>query len=171
MSPIAQLARIAVSISHRSDAHYVAPPSLYPVNNSHLVTIHKGCDYKCTYCIVPATRGPQSEKAPDVILDEIRGIVAGGGREVTLHPRRVLGISELQSARPVLRGGRERGGIAQSGGSAVTSVEADAGRARFDLGVAAFVLVQRRPVQPRERAGRRFVAARHCCCCAGAASR
>jgi tRNA-2-methylthio-N6-dimethylallyladenosine synthase len=69
---------------HRNDTHYVAPPALYPTNNSHLVTIHKGCDYKCTYCIVPYTRGPQSEKAPDTILTEIRGIVAGGGQEITL---------------------------------------------------------------------------------------
>jgi tRNA-2-methylthio-N6-dimethylallyladenosine synthase len=69
---------------HRHDAHYVAPPDLYPTNNSHLVTIHKGCDYKCTYCIVPMTRGPQSEKAPAVIVEEIRGIIARGGREVTL---------------------------------------------------------------------------------------
>ncbi|MBE0565633.1 MAG: tRNA (N6-isopentenyl adenosine(37)-C2)-methylthiotransferase MiaB [Krumholzibacteria bacterium] len=69
---------------HRDDQHYVAPPELYPVNNSHLVTIHKGCDYKCTYCIVPMTRGPQREKHPDTILDEIAGIVAAGGREVTL---------------------------------------------------------------------------------------
>jgi tRNA-2-methylthio-N6-dimethylallyladenosine synthase len=74
----------ATLTGHRLDAHYVAPPELYPVNNSHLVTIHKGCDYKCTYCIVPMTRGPQSEKAPDVILAEIAGIVARGGREVTL---------------------------------------------------------------------------------------
>ncbi len=74
----------AVVTGHRSDQHYVAPPALYPTNNSHLVTIHKGCDYKCTYCIVPATRGPQSEKHPDVIVDEIAGIVAAGGREVTL---------------------------------------------------------------------------------------
>ncbi|HPF71932.1 MAG TPA: MiaB/RimO family radical SAM methylthiotransferase, partial [Candidatus Krumholzibacteria bacterium] len=49
-----------------------------------LVTIHKGCDYKCTYCIVPMTRGPQSEKHPDAIVQEIAGIVAAGGREVTL---------------------------------------------------------------------------------------
>ena len=69
---------------HRPEQHYVAPPELYPTNNSHLVTIHKGCDYKCTYCIVPATRGPQSEKHPDVIVREIEGIVAAGGREVTL---------------------------------------------------------------------------------------
>jgi len=74
----------AVAVGHDRDVHYVAPPEAYPTNNSHLVTIHKGCDYKCTYCIVPATRGPQSEKPPAVILDEIRAIAARGGREVTL---------------------------------------------------------------------------------------
>jgi tRNA-2-methylthio-N6-dimethylallyladenosine synthase len=71
-------------VGHRDDQLYVAPPELYPTNNSHLVTIHKGCDYKCTYCIVPATRGPQREKAPTDIVAEIEGIVAAGGREVTL---------------------------------------------------------------------------------------
>ncbi len=71
-------------VGHRDEAHYVAPPALYPTNNSHLVTIHKGCDYKCTYCIVPSTRGPQREKDPETIAQEIRTIVAAGGREVTL---------------------------------------------------------------------------------------
>jgi len=71
-------------VGHRNDTHYVAPPAVYPINNSHLVTIHKGCDYKCTYCIVPYTRGPQSEKSPEAIVEEITGIVAGGGQEVTL---------------------------------------------------------------------------------------
>jgi tRNA-2-methylthio-N6-dimethylallyladenosine synthase len=80
----ASAGRSGTAIGHRHDAHYVAPPDLYPTNNSHLVTIHKGCDYKCTYCIVPLTRGPQSEKAPAVIVEEIREIVARGGREVTL---------------------------------------------------------------------------------------
>jgi tRNA-2-methylthio-N6-dimethylallyladenosine synthase len=74
----------SVVTGHRDDVHYVAPPQLYPQNGSHLVTIHKGCDYKCTYCIVPYTRGPQREKAPAAILDEVRAIVAAGGREVTL---------------------------------------------------------------------------------------
>ncbi len=69
---------------HRADAHYVAPPALYPINNSHLVTIHKGCDYKCTYCIVPYTRGPQTEKSPEAILNEINLLVDSGATEVTL---------------------------------------------------------------------------------------
>ncbi len=81
---------------HRTDAHYVAPPALYPVNNSHLVTIHKGCDYKCTYCIVPYTRGPQSEKSPDAIIQEITGIVAGGGQEVTLLGQNVTAYNWQQ---------------------------------------------------------------------------
>jgi tRNA-2-methylthio-N6-dimethylallyladenosine synthase len=76
--------RPAVVTGHRDDVHYVAPPQLYPQNGSHLVTIHKGCDYRCTYCIVPHTRGPQREKAPAAILDEVRAVVAAGGQEVTL---------------------------------------------------------------------------------------
>jgi len=71
-------------VGHRDDVHYVAPPELYPTNNSHLITIHKGCDYRCTYCVVPETRGPQREKAPEVILAEIAAAVATGGDEVTL---------------------------------------------------------------------------------------
>jgi tRNA-2-methylthio-N6-dimethylallyladenosine synthase len=73
-----------IATGHLDDVHYVAPPEAMPTNNSHLVTIHKGCDYRCTYCIVPETRGPQREKAPDIIQREIAGIVDFGGDEVTL---------------------------------------------------------------------------------------
>jgi len=73
-----------MAVGHDTEIHHVAPIEAYPTNNSHLVTIHKGCDYKCTYCIVPYTRGPQSEKRPGIILDEIRRIVDKGGEEVTL---------------------------------------------------------------------------------------
>lgn len=74
----------AMAVGHDQSVHYVAPPDLYPTNNSHLVTIHKGCNYRCTYCIVPYTRGPQVEKHPDLILEEIQGILDAGGHEVTL---------------------------------------------------------------------------------------
>lgn len=82
-----------VATGHRDDAHWVAPPEAYPQNNSHLVTIHKGCDYRCTYCIVPVTRGPQREKSPEAILDEVAAIVAAGGREVTLLGQNVTAYS------------------------------------------------------------------------------
>ncbi|MFK7988778.1 MAG: tRNA (N6-isopentenyl adenosine(37)-C2)-methylthiotransferase MiaB [Sandaracinaceae bacterium] len=48
------------------------------------VTVMKGCDERCTYCIVPHTRGPERYRSANAIVQEIRGMVAGGVREVTL---------------------------------------------------------------------------------------
>ena len=48
------------------------------------VTVMKGCDERCTYCIVPTTRGPERYRHADDIVREIRGLVDGGVREVTL---------------------------------------------------------------------------------------
>lgn len=48
------------------------------------VTIQKGCDNKCTFCIVPTTRGTELSRPSAQILDEVRGLVAGGVREITL---------------------------------------------------------------------------------------
>jgi len=48
------------------------------------VTIQKGCDNKCTFCIVPATRGPEVTRPSDEILAEVRALVATGVREITL---------------------------------------------------------------------------------------
>jgi tRNA-2-methylthio-N6-dimethylallyladenosine synthase len=49
-----------------------------------LVTIQKGCDNACAYCIVPSVRGPCISRPREEILTEIRDLVQGGVREVTL---------------------------------------------------------------------------------------
>jgi len=48
------------------------------------VPIQRGCNHKCTFCIVPYVRGPEKNRDPEAVLGEIRDVVAGGIGEVTL---------------------------------------------------------------------------------------
>ncbi|MCA0375981.1 MAG: tRNA (N6-isopentenyl adenosine(37)-C2)-methylthiotransferase MiaB [Gemmatimonadetes bacterium] len=48
------------------------------------IPVQRGCDYRCTYCIVPTTRGPErSRKLPDVVR-EVQQVVEQGLTEVVL---------------------------------------------------------------------------------------
>ncbi len=48
------------------------------------VTTMKGCDERCSFCIVPTTRGPERYRASHEITGEIAALVERGVREVTL---------------------------------------------------------------------------------------
>jgi len=48
------------------------------------VPIQRGCNHRCTFCIVPYVRGPEKNRHPEHVLDEIRSIADGGISEVTL---------------------------------------------------------------------------------------
>ena len=48
------------------------------------VTIMRGCNYSCTYCIVPYVRGRESYHPLEQILSEVRDRVREGAREITL---------------------------------------------------------------------------------------
>ncbi|MCA8962393.1 MAG: tRNA (N6-isopentenyl adenosine(37)-C2)-methylthiotransferase MiaB [Planctomycetes bacterium] len=57
--------------------------NLGPSRTQAYVSVMRGCDQVCSYCIVPTTRGKEVSRPPEVILDEIRRLAADGVREIT----------------------------------------------------------------------------------------
>ncbi len=69
--------------------------------------ISQGCNCRCSYCIVPSTRGREVSRDPDELIAEVASLAADGVREVTLLGQNVnsygrdlpkakrLGFSEL----------------------------------------------------------------------------
>ncbi len=54
------------------------------VGTSAYVTTMKGCNERCSFCIVPYTRGPERYRPADEIVAEVNRLVASGAREVVL---------------------------------------------------------------------------------------
>lgn len=48
------------------------------------VSVMHGCNKRCSFCVVPNTRGPQVSRPLEVVLDEVRHLATAGYREVTL---------------------------------------------------------------------------------------
>jgi tRNA-2-methylthio-N6-dimethylallyladenosine synthase len=68
----------------RSWEHYEDVPAVREKGPTAFVTVQRGCDYRCTFCIVPQTRGPERSRLLADVQREVRGLVEQGTTEVTL---------------------------------------------------------------------------------------
>lgn len=48
------------------------------------IPVQRGCDYRCTYCIVPTTRGPERSRQLADVIREVHAVVESGMSEVVL---------------------------------------------------------------------------------------
>jgi len=72
-------------ILSREETYEGILPTRYNSNGlSAFVSIMRGCDNMCTFCIVPFTRGRERSRSVDSILEEVRQIVNDGYKEITL---------------------------------------------------------------------------------------
>jgi tRNA-2-methylthio-N6-dimethylallyladenosine synthase len=77
-----------------------AAPRPGATNPTAYVTVMKGCNERCSFCIVPTTRGPERYRPSSEILAEVRRLTEAGVREITLLGQTVNSYIDPDRALP-----------------------------------------------------------------------
>lgn len=93
------------SLEFKSDLETYITPA--PDSLTGFLTIMRGCNHHCTYCIVPTTRGPEVSRPVDVIMQEAEAMQKAGIQEIYLLGQNVnsygLGEAHLPSFAELLK--------------------------------------------------------------------
>src|SRR5262249_53515033 len=76
--------KISVSDVQRERGVPVLGARALPGHTRAFLKIQEGCDYSCTYCIIPTARGLSRSVAPEAILREIGALAERGYQEIVL---------------------------------------------------------------------------------------
>lgn len=76
--------QINVLLSHEETYADIVPVRTDRNGVSAFISIMRGCNNVCSYCVVPYTRGAERSRDPQTIVDEARDVFSKGYREVTL---------------------------------------------------------------------------------------
>jgi tRNA-2-methylthio-N6-dimethylallyladenosine synthase len=78
--------RDAINVILSTDETYgdITPVRLNSNGVSAFISITRGCDNMCTFCVVPFTRGRERSRDPKSIIDELNDLAKKGFKEITL---------------------------------------------------------------------------------------
>jgi len=89
--------QINVMLSRDETYAEIAPVRLSPNSASAFVSIQRGCDNMCSYCIVPFTRGRERSRPLETIVEEAKQLQTQGVREITLLGQNVNSYNDVHS--------------------------------------------------------------------------
>jgi tRNA-2-methylthio-N6-dimethylallyladenosine synthase len=75
---------VNVLLSREETYADIAPVRMDKNGVSSFVSIMRGCNNMCSYCVVPYVRGAERSRDPQTIVKEVRDLISEGYREVTL---------------------------------------------------------------------------------------
>jgi tRNA-2-methylthio-N6-dimethylallyladenosine synthase len=76
--------RRAADVEFREWEHYEDVPAVRGPRVGAFVTVQRGCDYRCTFCVVPMTRGRERSRKLADVVDEVRRLADQGVSDITL---------------------------------------------------------------------------------------
>jgi tRNA-2-methylthio-N6-dimethylallyladenosine synthase len=153
-----RIARIAEAVAASRAApvidlgvEWLLPPEEIPAPDvpgvSAFVTVMQGCSNACSFCVVPARRGPVQSRPADAILRELENLERAGYREATLIGQNISAwgrdLGGRMPSRPAgaMEGALRRGGCGEELIDLLERVEAGCGipRIRFATSHPAYI--------------------------------